>query len=91
VVEADPEGVFAEVFGQSDAEDWTDAALNADVNLYLTDDLLVKMDRATMAHSLEARSPFLDHVLMEYVATLPPASSSQASKRSVCSKQACEA
>ena len=39
------------------------AALNADVNLYLADDLLVKMDRATMAHSLEARSPFLDHVL----------------------------
>jgi asparagine synthase (glutamine-hydrolysing) len=29
------------------------------------------MDRATMAHSLEARSPFLDHVLMEFVASLP--------------------
>jgi asparagine synthase (glutamine-hydrolysing) len=72
MAEADPEGVFAEVFGQSDIEDWTDTALNADVNLYLADDLLVKMDRATMAHALEARSPFLDHVLMEYVATLPP-------------------
>jgi len=72
VVGADPEGMFLEVFAQSDAEDWTDIALNADVHLYLADDLLVKMDRATMAHSLEARSPFLDHVLMEYVATLPP-------------------
>jgi asparagine synthase (glutamine-hydrolysing) len=72
VADADPEEVFVEVFAQSDAKDWTDAALNADVNLYLTDDLLVKMDRATMAHSLEARSPFLDHVLMEYVASLPP-------------------
>jgi asparagine synthase (glutamine-hydrolysing) len=41
------------------------------VNLYLADDLLVKMDRATMAHSLEARSPFLDHELMEFVASLP--------------------
>jgi len=71
VAEADAEGVFEESFAQSDAEDWTDAALNADVNLYLADDLLVKIDRATMAHSLEARSPFLDHVLMEYVATLP--------------------
>ena len=71
VAEADAEGVFEESFAQSDAEDWTDTALNADVNLYLADDLLVKMDRATMAHSLEARSPFLDHVLMEYVATLP--------------------
>jgi asparagine synthase (glutamine-hydrolysing) len=72
VAAADPEGMFAEVFEQSDAADWTDAALNADVNLYLADDLLVKMDRATMAHSLETRSPLLDHVLMEYVASLPP-------------------
>ena len=58
---SDPEALFVEVFGQSDAEEWTDAALAADVQLYLADDLLVKMDRATMAHSLEARSPFLDH------------------------------
>jgi len=71
VGESDPEALFVEVFGQSDAEDWTDAALDADVQLYLADDLLVKMDRATMAHSLEARSPFLDHSLMEFVATLP--------------------
>lgn len=67
----DPEALFLNVFGQSDAEDWTDATLDADVNLYLADDLLVKMDRATMAHSLEARSPLLDHVLMEFVAQLP--------------------
>jgi asparagine synthase (glutamine-hydrolysing) len=68
---SDPEALFVEVFGQSDAEEWTDAALAADVQLYLADDLLVKMDRATMAHSLEARSPFLDHSLMEFVASLP--------------------
>jgi asparagine synthase (glutamine-hydrolysing) len=71
VGESDPEGVFGAVFAQSDADDCTDRALDADVNLFLQDDLLVKMDRATMAHSLEARSPFLDHVLMEFVATLP--------------------
>ena len=35
------------------------------------DDLLVKMDIATMAHSLEARSPLLDHELMEFAAALP--------------------
>jgi asparagine synthase (glutamine-hydrolysing) len=69
---SDPEGLFAEVFAQGDAENSTDAALNTDVQLYLVDDLLVKIDRATMAHSLEARSPFLDHELMEFVATLPP-------------------
>src|SRR2546425_3251830 len=48
-----------------------DSMLDADVNNYLPDDLLVKMDVATMAHSLEARSPFLDHKLMEFVARVP--------------------
>ena len=41
--------------------------------LYLPDDLLVKTDRMTMAHSLEARSPLLDTALTEYAASLPPA------------------
>jgi asparagine synthase (glutamine-hydrolysing) len=48
-----------------------DAAMRADVSLYLPDDLLVKVDIATMAHGLEARSPLLDHTLMEFVARLP--------------------
>jgi asparagine synthase (glutamine-hydrolysing) len=67
----DPMAPILEAFAQTDAEDWTDATLDNDVSLYLPDDLLVKMDRATMAHSLEARSPLLDHTLMEFVATLP--------------------
>jgi asparagine synthase (glutamine-hydrolysing) len=45
--------------------------LMLDNMLYLPNDLLVKMDRMTMANSLEGRSPFLDHKLMEYVASLP--------------------
>lgn len=67
-----PEDLFIDTFAHSEAEDVIDAALSVDVQLYLVDDLLVKMDRATMAHSLEARSPFLDHHLMEFVASLPP-------------------
>ena len=46
-------------------------ALHANFTSYLPDDLLVKIDRCTMAHSLEARSPFLDRELVEYVAGLP--------------------
>jgi asparagine synthase (glutamine-hydrolysing) len=38
---------------------------------YLPNDLLVKVDIATMANSLEARSPFLDHHVMEFAASLP--------------------
>ncbi len=48
-----------------------DSMLDADVNNYLPDDLLVKMDVATMAHSLEARSPLLDHKVMEFIARVP--------------------
>jgi asparagine synthase (glutamine-hydrolysing) len=46
--------------------------LEVDVNTYLPGDLLVKVDIATMAYSLEARSPFLDPEVMEFAASLPP-------------------
>lgn len=48
-----------------------DAVLSVDVGSYLPYDLLVKMDIATMANSLEARSPFLDHKVLEFTARLP--------------------
>ncbi|HSQ60516.1 MAG TPA: asparagine synthase (glutamine-hydrolyzing) [Acidobacteriota bacterium] len=44
-----------------------------DAEAYLPDDLLVKVDLASMAHALENRSPFLDHRLWEHVAALSPA------------------
>lgn len=47
------------------------AALRHNFYTYLPNDLLVKMDRSSMAHALEGRSPFLDTALIEYVAGLP--------------------
>ena len=47
------------------------AALYLDGQLGLVDDMLHYFDRASMAHSLEVRVPFLDHHLVEYCATIP--------------------
>lgn len=60
-----------EMFAATSALDAVDAMLAADVAWYLPTDLLVKMDIATMANSLEARSPFLDTRLAEFAAVLP--------------------
>jgi len=59
-------------YAKADASAFLDKTLFVDVKSYLPDDLLVKVDIASMANSLEARSPFLDHKLMEFAAALPP-------------------
>ncbi|MBN2372349.1 asparagine synthase (glutamine-hydrolyzing) [bacterium] len=46
--------------------------LYLDAKLYLQDDLLVKVDRASMANSLEVRVPFLDHTCVDFVTRMPP-------------------
>ena len=45
--------------------------LYVDIKTYLVDDILVKVDRASMANSLEVRCPLLDHHLMELIAQIP--------------------
>jgi asparagine synthase (glutamine-hydrolysing) len=62
---------LAPIFAELTDLDGVDAMLAADVAFYLPTDLLVKIDIATMANSLEGRSPFLDTALAEFVARLP--------------------
>lgn len=62
--------------------------LYANYRSYLLDDLLVKMDRCSMANSLETRSPFLDRALTEYVATLPDAFKIQGTRRKIVLREA---
>ncbi len=67
----DPADLFRELYAKSDAQDHTSKLLYLDVKTYLCDDILVKVDRASMAVSLEVRCPILDHEFMEYAAKIP--------------------
>jgi asparagine synthase (glutamine-hydrolysing) len=61
-----------EFFVECDSPSYLDHLLNIDTRLWLADDLLAKVDRATMAHSLEARVPYLDQDLYGWCARLDP-------------------
>jgi asparagine synthase (glutamine-hydrolysing) len=58
-------------FQDSDAEDKLEGFLFTDFNSYLPDDLMVKVDIASMMHSIECRVPMLDHKFLEFVARIP--------------------
>jgi asparagine synthase (glutamine-hydrolysing) len=64
-------GLLQPWFKHANGAGIVDATLLTDMMTYLPNDLLVKVDIATMANSLEARSPFLDHHLIEFAASLP--------------------
>lgn len=66
-----PDAVIREAYEASDAPTVIERLLDVDTQTFLPDQLLVKMDIASMAHSLEVRSPLLDHVFMEMAASLP--------------------
>jgi len=63
--------VFSRLALESAAPDYVSTLQQIDMATYLPDDILAKVDRTSMAVSLESRVPFLDHRLMEFVATMP--------------------
>ena len=73
VMDFDPYSVFAEQEAKLEECHYLDRSLYVDIKTWLCDDILVKLDRMTMAHSLEARPPFLSHKLVEFAASLPVA------------------
>jgi len=60
---------FSKLFERQDSE--LNSIYYGDMRTYMLDDILVKVDRMSMANSIELRSPFLDVNLLEYAATLP--------------------
>ncbi len=58
-----------------------------DLKTYLVGDINTKVDRASMAHSLEVREPLMDHPLVEWLATLPSSLKVRGRKASGCSRR----
>jgi asparagine synthase (glutamine-hydrolysing) len=67
----DPVDLYRERFAETEGAELLARLQDVDLGIYLVDDLLVKTDRASMAHSLEARVPFLDPAVASFAQALP--------------------
>lgn len=70
-IKQDSYSYLIDTVSSAKAYDIIDKISYTDINTYLPEDLLVKMDIASMANSLETRAPFLDHKLLEFTASIP--------------------
>ena len=69
----DPAEITRRHYHQADSEDHLGKILYTDIKTYLPGDILVKVDRMSMANSLETRAPLLDYRVVEYAAQIPSA------------------
>ena len=68
----DPFATLRDAYHQCSSDDPLDRSMYVDAHTYMIDDVLTKVDRMSMAVSLEAREPLLDHKLLEFAARVPP-------------------
>ncbi|TKB07421.1 asparagine synthase (glutamine-hydrolyzing) [Desulforhopalus sp. IMCC35007] len=69
--EYDPSKHIVRLYDKANGPDHLSKILYTDLKMYLPGDILVKVDRMSMANSLEVRSPLLDHKLIEFAASIP--------------------
>jgi len=69
----DPERRVLKIFDRYAALPWASQMMRFDIETYLPDDILTKVDRTSMAHSIESRVPLLDNEVIDFALTLPSA------------------